>query len=271
MSPAAWEDGRVCVRLTGKDRFSWLNGVLTSDVKSLEGKAGPRAQLGCALDQKGKIQADVIVFVDDAEGGPTVHAWLPKRSADALLAAWDRYIVMEDVELVRDEGARLFHVEGAKPTGRAAPFDALGEGGFVIESAAGSDLGGLPRLDERAVEARRIAAGRAAFGVDFDEKNYVQECGLEARAVSFTKGCYLGQEVVCMLQMRGHVNKRLVQLAVPAGVAPGAELAVDGQVVGAVTSVAGETALAMVKYAHSEPGKRLSLGDTSVEIRALAR
>lgn len=266
MSPAAWEDGRVCVRVTGKDRFSWLNGVLTSDVKSLEGKAGPRAQLGCALDQKGKIQADVIVFVDDAEGGPTVHAWLPNRSAEALLAAWDRYIVMEDVELVLDEGARLFHVEGGAPPGRAAPFDALGEGGFVIESDPG-----LPRLEESAVEARRIAAGRAAFGVDFDEKNYVQECGLEARAVSFSKGCYLGQEVVCMLQMRGHVNKRLVQLAVPTGIAPGAELTVDGQVVGAVTSVAGEAALAMVKYAHSEPGKRLSLGGTSVEIQGLAR
>jgi len=265
-SGVCWEAGRVCVRLTGKDRFSWLNGVLTSDVKSLEGKAGPRAQLGCALDQKGKIQADVVVFVDDAEGGPTVHAWLPRRSAEALLAAWDRYIVMEDVELVPDEGARLFHVEGATPAGRAAPFDALGEGGFVIESDPG-----LPRLEESAVEARRIAAGRAAFGVDFDEKNYVQECGLEARAVSFTKGCYLGQEVVCMLQMRGHVNKRLVQLAVPAGITAGAELAVDGQVVGAVTSVAGEAALAMVKYAHSEPGKRLEVGGASVEIQGLAR
>ncbi|MBL8720772.1 MAG: hypothetical protein JNL79_32595 [Myxococcales bacterium] len=173
---------------------------------------------------------------------------------------------MEDVELVLDEGARLFHVEGGAPPGRAAPFDALGEGGFVIESDPG-----LPRLEESAVEARRIAAGRAAFGVDFDEKNYVQECGLEARAVSFSKGCYLGQEVVCMLQMRGHVNKRLVQLAVPTGIAPGAELTVDGQVVGAVTSVAGEAALAMVKYAHSEPGKRLSLGGTSVEIQGLAR
>lgn len=263
--PRAWDSARVCVRVTGKDRFAWANGVLTSDVKALEGKTGPRAQLACALDQKGKIQADVVVFVDDAAEGTSLHLWLPRSRAADVVAAWDRYIVMEDVELSVDEALRLFHVEGASPL-RAAPFDALGEGGFVVEGDPG-----LPEVPAAEVEARRIAAGRAAFGVDFDDKNYVHEAGLDQRAVSFTKGCYLGQEVVCMLQMRGHVNKRLVQLAVPAGVAPGAEVTVDGQAVGAVTSVAGDVALAMVKYAHSEPGKSLAVGGAPATVRALAR
>ena len=251
----------MCVVVSGRDRFSWLNGVLSSDVKALEVQPGVRAQLGCALDQKGRVKGEVIVFA----GGDTLHVWIPKRTADELLAAWDRYIVMEDVELTRAEG-RLFFVSGAGAAeavanSRAAPFD----GGFVLESDPG-----LPLLEPGAVLARMIAAGHPTFGVDYDEKNYVQEAGIEGRAVSFTKGCYLGQEVVCMLQMRGYVSKRLVQVKVPEGTATGAPLSADGQVVGAITSVAGTTALAMVKWAAAKPGVILESARGPVEIGVLA-
>jgi folate-binding protein YgfZ len=66
-------------------------------------------------------------------------------------------------------------------------------------------------------EAIRIEEGIARFGVDFDEQNYPQDASIEKLAVSFQKGCYLGQETVFMLEVRGHAKKRLVQLAIDGG------------------------------------------------------
>ena len=67
--------------------------------------------------------------------------------------------------------------------------------------------------DDAAWEALRIERAIPRFGVEFDATTYPQEAALEKRAVSFAKGCYLGQEVVCMLEMRGHVKRKLVPLS----------------------------------------------------------
>ena len=96
----------------------------------------------------------------------------------------------------RDRGARRDKIALAERVGEPA--------GGVVGDAAGW-------------EALRARARRAAFGVDFDDKTYPQEASLEKRAVSFDKGCYLGQEVVCMLEMRGHVKRKLVPFVIDDG------------------------------------------------------
>jgi folate-binding protein YgfZ len=111
------------------------------------------------------------------------------------------------------------------------------------------------------------------FGAEFDGATYPQEAGLEKTAVSFNKGCYLGQEVVCMLEMRGKVKKRIVPLVLE-GDAParGAAVMHEGVAVGAVTSAAWSPtlgraiALAMVKRQLTEPGSELRVGDAVAKV-----
>jgi folate-binding protein YgfZ len=115
-------------------------------------------------------------------------------------------------------------------------------------------------------EALRIRRFLPRFGVDFGEKNYPQEAALEKIAVSFSKGCYLGQEVVCRLEMRGHVVKKIVPVRI-AGDPPahGAEVrSADGRVLGALSSAVpndgGAVGLAMVRIDFAEPGTKLDVG-----------
>ena len=111
------------------------------------------------------------------------------------------------------------------------------------------------------------------FGVDYGDEAYPQEARLEEMAVSFDKGCYLGQEAVFMLQKRGKPPKRLVVLEI-GGEAPAVETEVhtaDGAKVGRITSVAtrdGRTlALGMVKTKHSEDGTELRVGERTATVR----
>jgi folate-binding protein YgfZ len=120
-------------------------------------------------------------------------------------------------------------------------------------------------------EALRLERGVARFGVDFDATTYPQEAGLEQNAVSFSKGCYLGQEVVCMLQMRGHVKRKLAALVLdgptvpPHGAHVSESAAGGGANVGQITSSAASptlgkpVALAMLKHAFAHPGRILEV------------
>jgi folate-binding protein YgfZ len=171
---------------------------------------------------------------------------------------------------------------------RGASLDRTGLGGAVIAAAADArarvDAAIATAIaevrgaigDDAGWEALRVLRGVPRFGVDFDGTTYPQEAGLEKTAVSFAKGCYLGQEVVCMLEMRGHVKRRLVPLAVDAEVAlsRGAEVVdAGGQKVGEVTSAAsipsrGLVALAMVKRAHAAEGTELAVGGAKARVIA---
>lgn len=279
---AIWiDEGRARIAVSGEDRLKWLNGVLTSDVRPLEDPRakGSGAQYACALTSKGKILADAILVVE----GEACGVWVPARAAPGLIETWEAHVIMEDVELARDDARRLVVVQGeaaqklvddAGLGARAAPLDLLGLGGVVLDVARDEAQAiverlassGARRIDASDAGALFVEAGRATFGRDFDAGTYVQEAGLEKRAVSFTKGCYLGQEVVCMMEMRGHPSKKLVQLAVPAGdpVGSGDEVRADGATIGKITSVVANddgsaVALAMVKWAHATPGAKLDV------------
>jgi folate-binding protein YgfZ len=120
-------------------------------------------------------------------------------------------------------------------------------------------------VGEAAVECLRIEHGRPRYGVDLDDSVIPQEAGLNERAVSFTKGCYVGQETVARLHYRGKPNRQLRGLRLSAPVQSGEELELEGRVVGRIASVAqsprfGPIALALVRR-EAPPGVMASVGD----------
>jgi folate-binding protein YgfZ len=275
---AVLEPDLVAMEVTGKDRVSWLNGLLTCELATA--KPG-EAVYGLAVAQKGRILSDLFVLIE-AERALV----LVRRAAAASLAeAFERHLMMEDAELVPAfdrYNALALHgpasgavLAAARAAGAAGGLvDMTGLGGAVL--AWPRQVGGVEAALEDAItlaggvtgdaagwEALRLERGIPSFGADFDGTTYPQEAGLENRAVSFSKGCYLGQEVVCMLQMRGHVKRKLASLVLEAGSVPAHGLRIQdqsGSEVGEITSAAESptlakpVALAMVKHAFSAPG-----------------
>jgi folate-binding protein YgfZ len=110
-------------------------------------------------------------------------------------------------------------------------------------------------------------------GFDIDETTIAQEAFLERDAVSFTKGCFLGQELVCRIDTRGHVNRLLRRLRADEPIARGATVFAEGKEAGTVTSAAGAVALATLRR-QVEPGStvllRSAVGDVRAEVEAVA-
>ena len=254
----------------GSDRLSWLNGLVTCELKNLE---PGHAVYGLTVAKKGRIVSDLVI----ASTKDALIVVVPASLRDELLAAFDHYLVMEDVELTKGDDAVFFlHGPRAKEApGITAEIDFTGLGGAIAVGAKPdvSVVGGVEG-DDAAWEALRLEQGVPRFGRDFDANTYPQEASLEKRAVSFDKGCYLGQEVVCMLELRGHVKQKLVPITLSAAVPAGASVTdADGKEIGRVTSVAfGPTSnahvgLAMVKRSFAEPGSVLRAGDATLHVR----
>jgi len=204
--------------VTGAERQSWLNGMVTCELAKLELGSGA---YGLAVAKGGKILAELWILI--ARDRILIGA-LRDRVA-MLREHFDKHLIMEDAEVseASDEiGWLLLHGPLAS---EAASVARKTDGDHAIEAAAiaWTDLGGAAvaapathlqailgeitaALGERAAittpdsfERIRIEEGIARFGVDFDDQNYPQEASLERLAVSFQKGCYLGQETVFML------------------------------------------------------------------------
>ena len=129
------------------------------------------------------------------------------------------------------------------------------------------------RVSEQAAECLRVERGRPRFGVDLDDSVIPQEAGLNERAVSFTKGCYVGQETVARLYYKGKPNRHLRGLRLSAPAAPGAELQLGERPVGRLGSVAlsprlGPIALALVRR-EAAPGSTVSVGEAGVSAEVL--
>ncbi len=270
-------EGLATLEVRGKDRQSWLNGLVTSNLAPL---GVGSASYGLATSKVGKIIADLRILF----GPDRVLVGVAPERLKALHESFENYLVMEEVDL-RDDSEEIawlsLHGPASNelaalvgPPGLSGALDVTGLGGVVVAIPA-DQRGAL--LDRLASEGAQVASAEdwetlrleravPAFGVDFDEKTYPQEASLERRAVSFQKGCYLGQEVVCRLEMRGHVHRRLVSLVLEqgGGVEPGSDVETEsGDRIGAVTSaifsptLGRPVLLAMVKYNSSQPGTKL--------------
>jgi folate-binding protein YgfZ len=258
------------LRVSGDGARTWLNGQITNDVRRTE---PGDAVYALSVDVRGRIVSDLRVF----DRGDTLLVVVPADRRDRLLAHLGGYLVMEDVDLAVAEGLRVISVQGpraAEVTEGHERFlcDRLGGGGFDVLVDAPSAERVRTELIERASalgggevgpegwELERVRAGVPALDRDFGADTYPQEAGLKHTAVSFEKGCYLGQEVVCMLENRGQLRRRLVRLEGEADAAPGDELRRDGVAVGKVTSAVRDPedgrlrALGYVKRSVAEPG-----------------
>lgn len=264
------------LRVEGEDARTWLNGQITNDVAlSQPGDA----IYSLVVDVKGKILSDLWVL----DGGETFDLVVPSATSAMLLEHFDGYIVMEDVDLgILD--AEIATAQGPASSELALdspifPCDRLGFGGVDI-IAPPADLAERARslgggaVGREGWELARHRAGIPAFGLDFDRGNYPQEAGLAERAVSFAKGCYLGQEVVCTLQDRGQLRRQLVHLrAEPGDADPEAgALTLDGAEVGTLRSWVRDPidghldAFAYVKRRHARSGQVVNSAAGSLEI-----
>jgi folate-binding protein YgfZ len=141
--------------------------------------------------------------------------------------------------------------------------------GVDVIAPAGHELPGIEPVSDEAAECLRIESGRPRFGLDFDSETIPQEAGLNERAVSFTKGCYVGQETVARLHYKGKPNRHLRGLRLKEPVSPGDEILLGERVVGTVGSAAvspeyGSIALAVVRR-EAEPGATVAVGPSAVD------
>ncbi len=286
---AAYHDlgDRGSLKLTGGERVRFLNGMLSNDVSTL---APGETCYALQLDRKGRILADLVVLalqdslLLDLAAGTTA----PVRQ---LL---ERHIVADDVALedlsgdwgqlgLEGPGARVALENEGLPLPGAGRFERaeregqslllLGEGSLTPEGL--QVLGpreplagllaalGLPPLSAEQTELLRIEAFLPLYGVDVSDRNFPAEARLE-RAVSYTKGCFIGQEIVARIRSRGAVKRFLVQIRSEAPVQRGAAIRLGETVVGQITSaaaspVSGPVALGYVRTTGAAPGTALDL------------
>ena len=278
--------------LTGDQAKTFLQGQVTNDVEGLQPGEGCYAAV---LSPKGKMLGDLrILDVGD-------ELWLDtERSAlQAIFNVLHRARVGYGAELHKRTlqqgllslvGPDARRVAGAEALPEAehanAPVSVDGIAARAIVTDLGIDLvcdasqtaalvaalvaRGAEPVAEAAIEVLRVERGRPRDGVDLDDATIPHVAGLNERAVSFTKGCYVGQETVARLHYKGKPNRHLRGLRLTEPVAPGTELSVDGRVVGRVGSVVaspalGPIALALVRR-EAEPGDELAAGAASATV-----
>lgn len=276
--------------MRGSEARAWLHGLLTCNVEDVTLERGV---WGLLLNKRGKIVCDLTILAD-AEG-----LWLGSPAdVGTLHELLDQYLVMEDAEIEVASGVTwlTLHGAGAFAAARTVPSLARGELGWTRAEAAAvlvadTDVAacreqlirdcGAKLLDDAAWSVLRIHSGLPVFGVDFGPDDNPHEAALDRRTVDWNKGCYLGQEVVCMQDMRGKVKRRLVRLKLDVDaetrpLAPGEPVSDPrGTEVGRVTTAAellqgGEVAaIARLKAPCFEPGTTVLLEEQRATVLKL--
>jgi len=291
------------LRITGKDRVSFLNGLLTNDISQLKENEGQRSAL---LNSKARVLADLHLYAQpdslliDTGESPASH----------VKEILDRFIITEDVQ-IQDSSQDLVQLTVQGPRSSQAIKEVLGpeaqdlkqleqktlgpstiiardrtgQTGYDIILPAleaepvwhgfllnGGDLG-LNPVGSQALEILRLEAGYPKYATDVDENTIILEAGFKD-AINFNKGCYLGQEVVARATHIGRVNKQLVRLEVETkdSVSPRSKLTSDGRDAGFITSAAfspGLGRVASLGYANREFAKEgtkvnVQSGETSL-------
>jgi glycine cleavage system T protein len=299
---------RGLLQLTGADRVSFLQGMVSNDVKALQPGTGQYATI---LNQQGKVLGDTRVLCSEK----SFYLDLWEDIKDKIAEHLNRYLVADEVEITdRTDEYGIISLQG--PQSEAGLQKLVGQAGLpellaehrmvnidgaqvcVVRASSTGEPGFdliIPRshllnvaqqlteagkgfsgawVGEEVHNILRVEAGIPRYGVDFTEDNLLLEVGLD-QAVSFTKGCYLGQEVVERIRSRGHVNKKLVGLTFESR-----ESANRGDVlfadkpVGTITSSVDSPALGKsiaLGYVHKDywnPDTRLSVNHDGVSLDA---
>jgi tRNA-modifying protein YgfZ len=287
------------LRLAGPDHRQTLNRIVSNEVASLSGGAGA---LALVLASKGQFRAIVAVF--DREG--ELAMLVPAGRSGELMDGLARYLALSRSRLERTPepsiailGPRWREVleaagwpvpgerSAAEEQGRLVLAETLaGLPGATAVGAGVADLreaartAGAVEVTGAAVELARIRGGWPAWGAELTDSVLPPEVGLEEVAISYSKGCYVGQETIARMKTYGRATRQLVGVRHVAGPidmfrAP-EELVPDGEdkARGVLTSAAvhpehGGVGLAIVRRQHAEPGARLRAGATIVEVTPL--
>ena len=294
--------------ISGKDRTRWANGMVTNNIRDLAPGCGVYSFI---LTPQGRNQGDLVVY----NRGDYLLAATDREQADAITTLLRRYIIMDKVE-IEDISDKLASVGVGGPQtlailssiGISVDISAL-ERGQVVDTVwrdigisvlrnphrqsnayeiwlapenveklwdALTNAGAQPAGSD-ALEMYRIARGIPRYGVDLRERDLPQETGQE-HALNFTKGCYIGQEIVERIRSRGNVHRTLIGLEVQ-GEPPqaGTKVLADGKEVGEITSAArvpiadGERTLALgyLRREAANPGATVQVGEQSATVHAI--
>ncbi len=287
--------GRARIGLTGSDRVRWLNGMVTNNIRDL---ARGRGVYAFMLNPQGRILADFYVF----NRGDRLFLDTDQSQAEKILATFDHYIIMDEVEVsnlslesaiirvggpnsrevLRAAGLEVVELEPlefADSAWQQMSLTVLRTDHEAIElfelwlspahapalRAALLKAGATP-VGGAALESFRIASGIPRYGQDIRERDLPQETE-QRRALNFSKGCYVGQEIVERIRSRGNVHRTFTGFVVDGALPPlGTKIQLDGKDVGEITSVAslpvatGErlVALGYVRREAASAGQELS-------------
>jgi folate-binding protein YgfZ len=297
---------RAQLSLTGSDRVRWLNGMVTNNIRDLEPGHGVYAFL---LNPQGHILGDLYAF----NRGESLLVDSDQSQVEKILAVFDKYIIMDDVEVANiSEEKKTIAIAGPKSrtTLQAAGFavselkplqfveiewqkshvilvrgDNSSVESFELWVATGDTesiyealtSAGAKPVGSSVLELLRIAAGVPRYGADIHERDLPQETEQE-RALNFSKGCYVGQEIVERIRSRGQVRRRFTGFEVEGPLpAVGSKIQVDGKDVGEVTSAAslpvggGErrVALGYIRREIATPGKQVDAAGSAATVTHL--
>ena len=282
------------VKLTGSERVSWLQGMITNDVQNLKPGMGCYA---AHLTPQGKMVAHIHVLVDE----DAIWLSLERAAVSKLIAAFDKLLIMEDVQVADlSEEYSILTILGpnapavltswlGQPFTLTEPYSHLKfDDCRVMVSDLGYDLwiprgradnalrflgeNGATAIDHGTWDVLRTEAGIPVYGVDIDDSTTMPELG--SRGISYDKGCYIGQEVVAKVKYLGHVNRRFVGLTILGSELPELKSPIrkGGRDVGYITTTLFSPglnqpiALGFVSRTAYAPGSEVEVGNMSAVI-----
>lgn len=301
---------RAKIALTGSDRVRWLNGMVTNNIRDLATGSGVYAFL---LNPQGHILGDLYAY----NRGEEIVIDTDCSQVEKILATFDHYIIMDDVEVTRldspDGGVRGYttlgvagprakevlqaagiEVPDAKPLeifeatctcdcectkctavhSEDASYELWLNPGDVRETWDALVAKGATPVGFEALELRRILAGIPRYGIDIREKDLPQETEQVVRALNFSKGCYVGQEIVERIRSRGAVHRKFTGFVVQGEAAIGSKIRAGDKEVGEITSSASVSifggvktvALGYIRREAGTPGREVVIGETLAKV-----
>ncbi len=226
---------RTVLRLGGPDRLRFLNGQVSQDVHLA---SSGRAVYSCILNAKGQLEAVCHI----REHGDSYLIDAPIELREDLMARLDRYIIADDV-ILTDESDEwvVSHLIGPDPPDGHESLSwtakRLALPGFDFFSRTAPPMKDLKETSLESYELDRTREGIPKWGAELTVGLLPPEAGLEKDAVSYTKGCYIGQEVISRMKHAGKVNRHLVRFFVPSGTIPPCPIYHEGAEAGEVTTV----------------------------------
>jgi aminomethyltransferase len=251
--------------VTGEDRQRWLNGMVTNNIRDLEENRGLYSFL---LTPQGRVQGDMFVY----HRGDRMLIDTDWSQAAKLKEIFERYIIMDDVEVAGPVSTNAIALEGPKaqellpkagvnvenmqplevrstaagvevihkPTPKHSVYELSGPPDSIAKLWSQFVAAGAMPVGFEALELWRVAKGVPLYGQDISERYLPQETE-QMQALHFSKGCYVGQEIVERIRSRGQVHRGLAGIAIQdasAAISPGTKIQREGKDVGEITSVA---------------------------------